>query len=100
MRCDGFRQRLIIRSHVLPFFRRYDSKSGREQCMSCGINWPVFYFCTCRVLAKKVVTLPVLRRSDGSRNEATATVRTDIAQDMLNTGGAECTFIGADACLK
>jgi len=67
--------------------------------MSSDINRLVFDCFARRVLAKKVVALPVLRRSDGSANEATTTVWTDIAQHMINTGGTERTFIGADACL-
>ena len=68
--------------------------------MSRTINRPVFYCCARWVLAKKVVTFPVLRRSDRSGNESATTVRTDIAKDIVNAGRAERTFIGADACLK
>jgi hypothetical protein len=68
--------------------------------MSCDINWFVPYLCAWRVLAEKVVTLPVLRRSDGSGNEATATVRADVAQHMIDAGGTKRTFISADARLK
>lgn len=68
--------------------------------MSRDIDRPVFYSCARRVLAKKVVTLPVPRLPDGSGNEAATTVWTDIVQHMLDAGGTERTFIGADACLS
>lgn len=68
--------------------------------MSREINRPVFDGCVRRVLTKKVVTLPVVRRSDGSGSEAATTVRADIAQHLLHTGGTKRTFIGADAGLK
>jgi hypothetical protein len=86
--------------HALPFFRREASKSGRKQRMSRDINRLVFDCCARRVLAKKVVTLPVVRRPDGSRNEAAATVWTDVAQHMFHAGRTKRTFIGADAGLK
>jgi hypothetical protein len=54
-------------------------------------------YCARRVFAEKVVALPALRRSDESWNEAAAAIRTDIAHHMIDTGGAEHTFIGADA---
>lgn len=68
--------------------------------MSGEINRPVFDGCASRVLAKKVVTLPVLRGPDGSGHEAATTVRADIAQHLLHTGGTKRTFVGADARLK
>ena len=68
--------------------------------MSHDINRPVPYLCARQVFAKKVATLPVLRWPDGPGREAVTTVRTDVAQDVLNTGSTKRTFIGADACLK
>jgi hypothetical protein len=47
--------------------------------MSRDINRLVFDGCVRGILAKKVVTLPIVRRSDGSGNEAAATIWTDIA---------------------
>ena len=91
---------LSIRLLALPFLRRYGSNSRREQLMSRDINWSVSYFCACRVLAEKVVTLPVRRRSDGSGNKAAATVRADVAQHMIDAGGTKRTFISADARLR
>jgi hypothetical protein len=68
--------------------------------MNRDINRSVSDRDTGRVLAKKIVILPVLRRSDGSLNEAATTVWTNIAQHLFHARGTECTFIGADACLK
>ena len=68
--------------------------------MSRDINRLVFDGCARRILAQKVVTLPIFRRSDGSGKEAAATIWTDIAQHILNTCRTKRTFIGADARLK
>lgn len=65
--------------------------------MGLAINRLVFDGCAHRILAKKVVTLPIMRRSDWSGSEATTTIWTDIAQHILNTGRTKRTFIGADA---
>ena len=94
------RKKLAGHAHMLAIFRRYGSQSGREQFMSRDNNRLVFDCSARRILAKKVVTLPVLRRSDGSGNKAATTVGTDVAQHIFNTGGTERTFIGADACLR
>ena len=89
-----------MRFPALPFLRRSSSDGSRERCVSRDINRLVPYLCARRVLAKKVATLPVLRWPDGPGYETAATVWTDIAQDILNTGGTKRTFIGADTCLK
>ena len=68
--------------------------------MSRDINRLVFDCYARWILAKKVVTLPILRRSDGSGNEAAATIWTDIAQHIFDTGRTKRTFIGADACFE
>lgn len=67
--------------------------------MSREINRPVFDGCASRLLPKKVVTLPVCRRSDGAENETATAVGADVAQYLINACGKERTFIGADACL-
>jgi len=99
---DYFVTDVSDRSHllVLPILGRYGPDCSRELCMSRRINRPVFDFGACRVLAKKIVAFPVLRRSDGSGNEAATAVWTDVSQNIINTCGTERTFIGADACLK
>lgn len=68
--------------------------------MSRCINRPVSDFGACRILAKKVVTLPVLRRPDGPGNKATTAIWTDVAQNAVDACGTERTLIGADARLK
>ena len=68
--------------------------------MDRRINRPVFDLGTRRVLAKEVVAFPVLRRSDWSRNKATTAIWTDVAQNAIDTRGAERALVGADACFK
>ena len=68
--------------------------------MSFGVNGPVFYLAAGRVLAKVVIALPVLRRPDRSGRKTTTAVRADVAQDGINTGGTERTFISTDARFK
>jgi hypothetical protein len=68
--------------------------------MSHRINWPIFDLGARWVPAKIVVTFPVLRRSDGSGNEATTAIWTDVAQDHVDTRGAKGAFIRTDACFK
>lgn len=60
----------------------------------------MFDFGTRRVLAKKVVVLPVPRRPDGLGNKATAAFRADITQNLVDTGSAERALIRTDARLK
>jgi len=84
----------------LPLFRGDASKRRRERLVSGNIYRPVFDFCARRILAKKIVILPILRRSNRSENKAAATIWTNVPQDILNAIGAKRTFIGADACLK
>ena len=84
----------------LSFFRRNSLERGDESVMGDEIDWPVFDGGTRRVLAKIVIRFPILRRSDWSRHEAAATVRTDIVQDVFNACSAERAFIGTDACLR
>ena len=47
--------------------------------MSRDIDRPMLDRCARRVLAEKVIALPVLRRPDGSGHEAAAAVGTDVA---------------------
>ena len=93
------RQLLTIRIHVLPFLRRYGFNSGGEQLMSRKINRPVFDYCARRVLAKKVVALPVLRWPDWPGNKTPAAIWADIAQNLIDTRHAERTFISTDTRL-
>ncbi len=68
--------------------------------MCCGVNRPVFDLGARRVLAKKVVTLPVLRWPDWPGNKTPAAVWTDIAQNLIDTRRAERTLISTDTCLS
>ena len=47
------------------------------------IDWPVPYLGARRVFAKTVFALPVPRRPDRPRSEATTTVWADIAQSLV-----------------
>lgn len=67
--------------------------------MSRDINRPVLDLGARRVLAQKVVTLPVLRRSDRPGNKTPTAIWADVVQDIVDTCGTERTFIGADARL-
>ena len=60
----------------------------------------MFDFSARRVFAKKVVTLPILGRSDGSRHKAATAILTDIVQNIVHTCGTERTLISADARFK
>lgn len=55
---------------------------------------------TRRILAKIVIAFPILRWSDWPGHETSTAVRTDVAQDGVDTSGTECTFISTDARLK
>lgn len=68
--------------------------------MSGWLNWPVLDFGTRWVFAKIIVTVPVLRWSNWSRNESATTVGADVAQHLVDAHGTECTFITADARIK
>lgn len=65
--------------------------------MNYPIHRPVLDVCARRVLAEKVVALPVLRWPDRPRYESAAAVRADIAQDSLNASCAKGAFITANA---
>ena len=68
--------------------------------MCFGVNRPVRHSGACGVFAKIVVAFPILRWSDGSRHKATTAIRTDVVQELVNTGGTERTLIGTDPCFK
>jgi len=91
------RERLRTR---LALFRWNSSDLRREPCMSSGINRSVFDLGTRGVLAKEIVALPVLGRSDGSRNKTAAAIRADVSENIIDARCAECAFVGADACFK
>lgn len=84
----------------LSFVRRDGSECGRKAHMICGINRPVPDLGARRILTKKVVTLPVVRRPDGPGSESPAAVRADILQYIVDTRGAERTFVSTYARFK
>ena len=98
VRDDGVFSR--VHFHMLTFLRQYGPDGGRIPLVSCRINRSVLDPGTRRILAKKVVAFPVLRWSDRSGNKTAAAIRTDMAQNTINTGGAEGALIGTDARLK
>lgn len=67
------------------------------------INRTMLDFLTRRILAKEVVALrvrPICRRPDGPGNKAPAAIWTNVTQQAVDAGGAERTFIAANARLK
>jgi hypothetical protein len=58
---------------------------GRELCVILRVDRPVSYRSARRVLAEKVVILPVLRWPDRSRNKAATTVGAHVAQYAIVT---------------
>ena len=65
--------------------------------MSCGIDGPVLVLGARRVFAEEVVSFPILRWPDWSRDEPAGAVRTDVIEDSVNARCAERAFIGANA---
>ena len=90
----------LIAPYALSLFRRYGFDCRREQRLSRCINRPVFYFGARRVFAKKVIAFPVLRWPDWSGSKTTTTIWTYIAQNLVDTRGAERTLISTDARLR
>src|SRR5262244_772077 len=52
------------------------------------------------ILAKVIVTFPVLRRPNRSGYESAAAVRADVLKDVINARSAERALIGANPCFK
>jgi hypothetical protein len=65
--------------------------------MGRWVDRPVLDFGARWILAKKVVTFPIPRRSDSSRNKATTAIRTDVAQNVIDARGAKRALVGTDA---
>jgi len=93
---------VVSRSHCpeLPLLGRYWSDFSGELCVNFQINGPVLDSGTRRVFAKIVIAFPILGRSDRSRHKTAAAVRTDVAQDGINTRRTKRTLIATDARLK
>jgi hypothetical protein len=68
--------------------------------MGRRVDQPVLDLGARWILAKKVVALPIPRRWDRSRNKATTAIRTNVAQNVIDTPGAKRALIGTDARFK
>lgn len=68
--------------------------------MNFRVHGSMFDLGTRWVLAKIVIAFPILRWSDWPGYETSTAVRTDVAQDGVDTSGTECTLISTDARLK
>jgi hypothetical protein len=90
----------FFRSHTLSFLRWDHLNLGREPRMRHRINRPVFHLGACRIFPEEVVTVPIRRRSNRSRDEPAAAIWTDTSQNVFDTGHAERALIRADARLK
>jgi len=68
--------------------------------MSCDINRPILDRGAGGILPEKVVVFPIFQGSDGPWYKASAAVRADIAQDLIDVESTERTFVCADACFS
>ena len=64
------------------------------------IHRPVLRLGARRVFSKKVVTIPIRRRSNRSGNKPAAAIWADIPQNAFDTGHAEGALIGTNTRLK
>ena len=64
------------------------------------IDRPMLDLRTRRILPQEVVPVPIQRRSDRARDEPTAAVGTDIAQNLFNASHTEGALIRTDPRLK
>jgi hypothetical protein len=80
--------------------RRYGFDYGRELRMNWRVNRPMSDLGARRVFTEKVVAVPVVRRSDRSRNKSAAAVRADVFEDIIDTRSTKRTLVGADARFK
>ena len=79
-------------------WNRFDLE--REPLMGSRVNRPMFYLRASRIVPQEVVTLPIRRRPNRSRDKSAAAVRTDISQNMFDAAHAERALIRADPRLK
>jgi hypothetical protein len=85
---------------LLSFLRWDRLDLGRETRMHLQIHRMVLHLGARRICPKKVVIVPIRRRSDRSRDELTAAILANISQNAFDAGGAEGALIRADARLK
>ena len=88
------------RAGVLSFVRGHVFDRCREPLVLCRINRPMLDLVTRGILAKVIVTFPVLRRPNRSGYESAAAVRADVLKDVINARSAERALIGANPCFK
>ena len=84
----------------LSLVRWYSSDRRGELCMDRGIDRPLLDLGARWILAKVVVAFPIPRWSDRSGNKATTAIRTNVAQNVIDTRSAKRALVGTDACLK
>ena len=65
--------------------------------MNRWVNRPVLDLGARWILAKEVVAFPIPQRSDWSRNKATTTIRTNVAQNVIDARCAKRALVGTDA---
>jgi hypothetical protein len=68
--------------------------------MHYRIHRPVLHLAVCWIFPEEVVTFPIRRGSNWSRNKSTAAIWTDISQNAFDTGHTERALIGTDTRLK
>lgn len=90
----------MLNRRGLPVFGCDGSDRSRECRMRRRVNRTMLDLLARRILAQKVVTLPVCRRPDGPGSKAPAAIWTNIVQHAVDAGSAKCTFIAANTCLK
>src|ERR1051325_7844197 len=83
----------------LAFFRSDRSDARGESRVRGRIHGTVADRGARRVFAQIIVTLPIFRRSNRSRQEAAA-VRADVIEDRIDAGSAKRSPVGADARLE
>src|SRR6266480_3820440 len=86
--------------NVLTLVRGYGFDHGREPGMNFRVNRPIPHLGACGVFAKKIIAFPILRRSDGPWNKATAAVRAHVFQDLFDARRAKCALVAADTRFK
>jgi len=87
-------------SSFLSLFRWDRLDIGREALMRCQIHRPVLHLGARRICSQEVITLPIRRRSDRSRDKSAAAIWTDISQNTFDARDTEGALVGADARLK
>lgn len=68
--------------------------------MNLQIDWPMRDRAAGGVISKVVIPFPILRRTDGTRDEAATAVWAYIAEQFIHAKSAERALKGTDSCLK